>query len=121
MNSDILSEIRRLDFEDLLWVIFAILSILNIYGDYNDKEYLKTNNKMYDDTSSRVFEFTLTVTFFIYLYFLIRNYNAYSKVSAESKNLYLIKLFGSALLIGGVIALIYFQKNENSFIGSPAL
>ena len=35
MNID--SEIKRLDFEDFLWVVFMILVGLNIYGDYDDK------------------------------------------------------------------------------------
>lgn len=44
-TSDVLNELKRLNFEDFIWIMFAILSILNIYGDYNSKEYLLTNKK----------------------------------------------------------------------------
>lgn len=120
-NSETLNELERLNFEDFLWIVFAILCIANIYGDYNDKEYLKTHNQSYQTTSNKVFEFTLKVTFFIYVYFLIRNYKFYEKVPEKDKQLYFIKVLGSSFLLAGSICLIYFQTTENSFIGSPAL
>lgn len=68
---DFCREIERLNFEDLLWGTFAVLSLLNIYGDYDDKEYLKSHNNRYRLESNKVFTFTLIVTFFIYLYFFL--------------------------------------------------
>ena len=38
MNSFI-SELNRLNFENILWVIFIVLSIRNIIGDNYEKEY----------------------------------------------------------------------------------
>lgn len=118
---ELVNEIKRLNFEDFLWLIFASLAIINIYGDYKDKEYLKTNNQKFQDESNKIFEFTLIVTFFIYIYFFIRNYKVYKKESSENKNLYLIKLLGSSFLLAGAICLIYFQTKQKSFVGSPAL
>ena len=46
--SELEKEIKRLNFEDLLWLIFALLSFLNIYGDYNDIEYLKSHDDQYE-------------------------------------------------------------------------
>lgn len=120
-NDEISSELKRLNFEDFLWIIFAILAFTNIYGDYNDKEFLITNNPSFQIKSNTIFEITLLVTFFIYLYFLKRNYNFYKKASSENKELYFIKLLGSSFLIAGVICLIYFQTKQRAFIGSPAL
>lgn len=40
-NKNVFEEIKRLNFEDFLWIVFIFLSITNIYGDYNEKEYLK--------------------------------------------------------------------------------
>lgn len=68
MNID--SELARLDFEDFLWVVFMILAGLNIYGDYDDKKYLKSNVISYKEESNSIFTLTLTITFLIYLYFL---------------------------------------------------
>lgn len=114
-------EIERLNFEDLLWLTFAIISLLNIYGDYDDKEYLKKHDNKYKDESNKVFTFTLIVSFFIYIYFFLRNYKNYEEIDQSQKKLYLIKLLGSAFLIAGVISLIYFQVKQSSFIGSPAI
>lgn len=32
-SEKITSEINRLKFEDFLWVVFAILCLINVYGD----------------------------------------------------------------------------------------
>lgn len=118
-NND--SKINRLKFENILWLIFAIICIMNIYGDNDEIEYLETNDKSYEKKSNEIFKFTLMVTLFIYIYFFLRNLKAYEQATVEEKNLYLIKLLGSSFLIAGVLCLIYFQENETSFVGSPAL
>lgn len=117
MNKD---EIKRLNFEDFLLIIFICLSILNIIGDYLMKDYLKYNNINSKNKSKKIFDFTLSITILIYLYFVIRNYNSYKNIDESKKQLYSIKLFGSILIIVGSILLFYFQKKENSFIGVPA-
>lgn len=119
-NTNIESEIKRLNFEDFLWIIFIGIALLNIFGDYNEKEYLKSNNIYYKDQANHIFEITLLITFLIYIYFNIRNYNALKKAPEARKGLYQIKLFGSILLIVGVLCLIYFQHEQTAFIGSPA-
>lgn len=120
-SKDIVSEINRLKFEDFLWIIFACLCIINVYGDNNEVEYLKSNNKNFDKKSNRIFETTLIITLLIYIYFFIRNYNAYKNSTEKEKNLYTIKLLGSSFLIAGIICLLYFQSIQTSFTGSPAL
>lgn len=71
------SEIFRLNFEDFLWSIFIILAVLNIQGDYDEKKYINSHNEIFRNESNSIFTLTLTITFFIYLYFLVRNYNFY--------------------------------------------
>ena len=114
-------EINRLEFENILWLIFAIVCLLNIVGDYEEEMYIKNNDYKYKNKANKVFELTLSVTFLIYVYFAIRNYNALNKASDEMKSLYEIKLLGSIFLIAGVVCLLYFQFNQKNFIGSPAL
>ena len=70
-------ELKRLNFEDFIWILFATLAFLNIFGNYNSKEYIITNNGKYKYQSNKVFEFTLTITLLIYGYFFIRNYNSF--------------------------------------------
>lgn len=120
-DQDILNEINRLNFEDFLLLVFIVLSIINIYGDYNEKEFIKTSDRKYKNKANVIFEITLFVTLFIYLYFFIRNYNAYQKAEEKDKKLFIIKLMGSGLLIAGIICLIYFQDKQTSFTGTPAL
>lgn len=120
-SSNIITEINRLKFENFLWLLFAFLCLLNIFGDKLEKEYLETDNNTYKNNSNKVFEFTLIITFFIYIYFFIRNYKAYQKADESEKQLYTIKVLGSSLLIAGVICLIYFQTKQESFVGSPSL
>ncbi len=119
-NAEFLNELKRLDFEDFLWVIFIIIALLNIYGDYNDKEFLKTHRSQFKKNANLIFEITLIITFLIYIYFFMRNYYFYQKATPEEKQLYLIKVLGSTFLLAGVILLIYFQTKQTDFLGTPA-
>ena len=42
-DDNAIGKINRLNFENLLWLLFAVLCFANIYGDYNEKEYLNAN------------------------------------------------------------------------------
>lgn len=119
MNID--KEIFRLDFENFLWFLFIILSFLNICGDNDDKKYLRSGKVYYSRQANHIFTFTLAVTFFIYLYFFVRNYKMYESVSDSQNKIYLIKLLGSSFLMAGNIYLRYFQNKESSFVGAPAI
>ena len=71
--SNKIEELSRLNFEDYIWILFAILSVLNIIGNKNEKNYLKTDNNLYKNKSNKIFKFTIIGTFLIYIYFFIRN------------------------------------------------
>ena len=114
-------DIKRLNFEDYIWIIFAVLAFFNIYGDNLQKEFLKTNDKNYEKKANDVFLLVLIVGFFIYLYFFYRNYRIFLKTKEEDKRLFIIKLIGSALLISGSMCLIYFQYKQTDFIGTPGI
>ena len=120
-TKEAINELKRLRFENIIWVIFIILGVLNIFGDFNSEEYILTKEKIYKENSNNIFLITLVVTFFIYIYFLNRNYKAYIKATPEEKNLYIVKVLGSSFLIAGIICLIYFQLKDSNFIGSPAI
>ena len=120
-KQNISKEINRLNFENIIWIIFAILSIANIIGDNNEKHFLQTYNHDYKDNANHIFELTITFTLIIYIYFLMRNYNAFSKCSYKEKSLYAIKVLGSSFLIAGSICLLYFQFKQKDFNDSPAL
>ena len=104
------NDLERLNFEDFIWVIFIGLILLNIVGDNFQKEFLKTSNKNDESKANNVFLFVLVVTFFIYLYFFVRNFSALERASEENKKIFSIKLLGSSFFIAGIICLIYFQS-----------
>lgn len=119
---DILNnDLERLDFENIIWIIFIVLAILNILGDNLLKDFIVTNDKIEESYANKIFLFVLVISLFIYIYFFIRNYNAFEKASDNEKNLFAIKLLGSALLIAGIICLIYFQSKQVDFVGAPAI
>jgi hypothetical protein len=121
MKESTLEELKRLKFEDYIYLLFAFLAFINIYGDDLQKKFLNTNDTNLEKKSNEVFTLTLTITFFIYIYFFIRNYKAFKNASSENKNLFTVKVLGSSFLIAGVLCLIYFQKKNQTFIGTPSL
>lgn len=114
------NDLERLNFEDFLWILFIGLALLNIVGDNLLKEFIIDNNAEDSVKANNIFLFVLVVTFFIYLYFFIRNFNALERASEDNRRLLFIKLLGSTFLIAGIICLIYFQSKQTNFIGTPA-
>lgn len=118
---DILSnDVERLNFEDFIWVIFIGLSILNIVGDHYLKEFIKKSDKNNEGKANSIFLFVLIISLFIYIYFFIRNVSIFEKANEDEKKLLALKVFGSSLIISGVILLIYFQSKQTNFVGTPA-
>ena len=109
MYDDIANELNRLNFEDLLMLFYGSIILINIFGNYYEKEYLKTHQKLDEIKYNSIFEMVLILTFFIYIYLFIRNYNKYQKAPLAEKRVYLIRVFGAAFLIAGIICLIYYQ------------
>ena len=130
MNDNVWNEIRRLNFEDLLWIIFIVTSILNIIGNDYQKRYVVSNNEnyenkandIYENMASNIYVFILIIVLFIYLYFFNRNYKMYESKMGSATRVDLIKVMGSVFFIIGTLCLLYFQINsKNNFIGGPAI
>lgn len=124
MNNDVIKELKRLNFEDIIWIIFIILSSLDILADNYQKKYLINNDKYYENIANKIYIIITIITILIYIYFFIRNYNLYQKSSPDQKDNLKIKLLGSIFLLIGGICLLSSQINnnqDNPFIGGPAL
>lgn len=117
MNNNVDELVKRLSFENLIWISFIIISFLDIYGDelikkgviYHDNKRLSKANNLF-----------LKISYFsilIYIYFLCRNYHDYKKY--HNKN-YQIRLIGSFLILIGTFCLLYYQKNNTSPIDSAS-
>lgn len=118
---DLNKKIMALYFEDFLLVVFICLNILNMIGDSYERKFLRSNCNNYKNYANRIFDFTLFVTIIIYFYFLLRNWKSYRDISDDKKKLYGVKLFGSILVIVGIICLFYFQRKQSNFIGVPII
>jgi len=114
-------EIKRLNFEDILWMIFILLSILNIVSNNYQKKYVISKHQEYEDNANQVSTCVLVILTFIYLYFFIRNNKMYNNKDNPTKE-DLIKVIGSLFFILGALCLLYFQVNsKNNFIGDTEL
>lgn len=117
MDDTIIKELKRLSFEDIISLIFITCSILNLMGNNNQKKYLVSNNKEYEQNANNLYIIGLILTFLIYIYFFSRNVRMYNnKDNPTNKDM--VKVIGSFLLIIGVLCLLYFQvNNDDNFIG----
>lgn len=131
MDHDKINELKRLKFEDYIWIVFIVLSILDIVADNYQKKFIVTDNSSYEQIANKLYTLIVFISVFIYLYFFIRNYHANSKMDIHNPDKYLfeIKLLGSIFFLVGVLCLLYFQVNisdnntgsSKPFIGGPAL
>lgn len=118
--NDTFSKIKRLDFENIINLIFIIVSIINIYGNENQKKYLINDNVKYEKDANNLYVVGLILVFLIYIYFFNRNFTMYkNKDNPTEKDL--IKVIGSFLFVVGAICLLYFQINnkDNFILGEP--
>lgn len=131
MNHDKISELKRLKFEDYIWIVFIALSILDIVADNYQKKFVVTDNSSYEQMANKLYTLIVFISVFIYLYFFLRNYYANRKKDKNDSDKYLfeIKFLGSIFFLVGVLCLLYFQVNisgnntgsSGAFIGGPAL
>ena len=120
MNYNIRNQLNRLHYENLLWLIFIVVAILNIVGDYDEEQLLITKDQKYRTKANEIFYVTIIITLAIYFYFIKRNATAFKEAKQEEKVDYFFKLLGSSFLIAGAICLLYFQSKRTNFIGSPS-
>lgn len=99
--------IKRLSFENLIWIVYIGVAIFNIYGDELIKKSIRSKNKEDDKKAKNVFLVVLVVTLLIYFYFFIRNYDDLKK-NADKKE-YQIRFLGSILILAGIMCFLYFQ------------
>ncbi len=108
MNSNNNEElIKRLSFENFIWVVYLVIAIFNIYGDELIKKSIREEDYEASEMAKNIFLIILGVTFLINLYFLSRNYSDLSK-DPENESLQ-IRFVGSCLLLLATSCFIYSQ------------
>lgn len=120
--NDILSKINELEFEKILWLIFIFIAALNIYGDEIEELFRLNNDETLEQTSKKIFTFTITISLLIYLYFGYRNYIFFkSSATDEERKLTCIRLAGSILIIIGTLFILYYDIKDQEPIGTPTI
>lgn len=109
--------IKRLSFENIIWLTFIVVSALDIYGDELIKKSVRENDESAQRRSENLFLFVSLISILVYIYFLYRNYSDYKKYHND---LYGIRLFASGLILTGTLLLFYFQINVNNNADLPS-
>ena len=117
MDNNLDNTINRLNFENLIWVCFIIISILDIYGDELIKKSLTSNDTNCRKKANKLFLGINLFSILIYIYFLMRNYNDCKKYNNDS---YQVRLIGSILILTGTICFLYFQLTTTYQNDSPS-
>lgn len=117
MNNNVEEMVKRLSFENLIWIGFIITSALDIYGDEMIKKGLLTNDKNSQKKADKLFLGVSYFSILVYIYFLLRNYNDYK---IHKKDHYQIRFIGSILILSGALCLLYFQKKNMTPTESPS-
>ena len=105
--------IRRLSFENIIWITFIAISAVDIYGDELIKKSVRNNDLEARIKAENIFLFVSLISLLVYVYFFYRNYTDYKKY--QNKN-YEIRLIGSIFVLAGTLCLFYFQLNNNSSV-----
>ena len=115
------NEMKELEFEKILALLFIICSIINLLGDNIEQKYYVTKNKIDKQKAKTLFIISLIIVLLIYIYYFNRNYNILKKSIHSNKNTFneSIRTYGTILLIIGIICFIYYQISDDNSFGSP--
>lgn len=120
MNNDKMNTIKRINIESFIWIIYIFLVCFNLYSNYLEKLYLKTNQKFYKQKFRQINKTVLTVILFIYIYFAYVAFKdettltRYKNTTQKKKRLTdLVFVAAILFLIGGVISLYVATKDDD--------
>lgn len=100
--------IKRLRFENYIWVIYLVIALGNIWADELIIKSIEEHENKYDTLAKIIFLISLIVTLIIYVYFLNRNYNDYINSNEKNKKTYEIRFLGSIFVFVGTFCFLYF-------------
>lgn len=90
MNNKDIERARELVIDEWIWVVFIILSILNISGDELEKKYCYYHIEKEKIKSKNIFTITVFSSFLIYSYLAYKNCNKYKKAKLTNQDTSLI-------------------------------
>ena len=104
------TRLKELQIDEIIWIIFITISIINIIGDEFEKNYCTTKNQNSLNKSKNIFTFTLFASLIIYSYILYTRYQKYN----NNPNNFLTKqrLFAAILVVVATIINFYCQLKD---------
>ena len=119
MDTEKRQTIKRIDIESFIWIIYIFLVCFNLYSNYLEKLYLKTNQPFYKKKFKSINKVVLTVILLIYVYFVYVAYQDETsltryKTNNKKKKFYTDLIFIASILflIGGAISLYVASKSD---------
>lgn len=79
--------VSELVIDEWIWIIFIVLSILNISGDEIEKNYCYYHEQKDKERSKKIFIFTVFVSLMIYLYLAYNNCKKYRVAKEKNEDL----------------------------------
>ena len=118
MNTEKKLSLKRIYIESFIWIIYIFLIGFNLYSNYLEKLYLKTNQPFYKKKFQNINKAVLTVILLIYIYFVYIAYQDETSLtrynSNKKKKFYTDLIFIASILflIGGAISLYVASKSD---------
>ena len=119
MNDNLISDLK---IDEIIWIIFIFLNIINIVGDECLISYYKDNKLDKNKQAKDIFTFSVFITLNIYIYLLYKRYKVYesNKIKNGDTKICGIRLFGTILVLVATVLFLYCQiedkKAENPII-----
>lgn len=107
--------IHELTIDEWIWVIFIVLSFLNIFGDEIEKHFATYHEKKDKEISRKIFNFTVFSSFLIYIYLLSFRYKKYKELKMKHENVTLagIRCIASIFVVIAAALFLYAQLTDS--------
>ena len=109
-------ELKDLQIDEVIWVVFIFLSIINIFGDECKKSYYVDNDNEQEELSKKIFLFTLFISFIVYIYISYMKYKRLKYCYENNKDCSCAeaRFIGSVMVVIASGIFLYCQLKETT-------
>lgn len=116
MNKSEKDKLMELKIDEWIWIIFIILSALNIFGDEYEKDFYLCHDIYKDGIAKKIFTFTVFVSFLIYCYLAYQRYCDIKvrRQMGQYSSLNELRFVGNILVVISSFIFLYYQLETTS-------